>query len=191
MNEVVMTEIKRNRIHPHKLALWIAMASMMMLFGAFTSAYIVRQAAGNWLEFRIPDIFYVSSAVIIGSSILLETSYRSFLAGWDKRYKILLVATFFAAVAFVILQYFGWLALYDIGVELTGNPSGSFFYVISWMHLMHVLGGMTALIVALIHAFGLPFKVTAKRKLRFQLVVQFWHFLGALWIYLFFFLLMQ
>lgn len=191
MREIAMTEVKRNRIHPQKLALWIAMASMMMLFGAFTSAYMVRQGAGNWLEFRIPDIFYVSTAVIIISSFILEGSYRAFISGKEGLYKGLLLAAFAGGISFIVLQYNGWLALYDIGVELTGNPSGSFFYVISLMHVLHVLGGLTAFVVALIHAFGLPFKVTNRRKLRFQLVVQYWHFLGLLWIYLFFFLLMQ
>lgn len=173
------------------LALWIAMASMVMLFGAFTSAYMVRQAAGNWLEFRIPDIFYFSTAVIVASSFMIEGSFRAFNSGNEAMYKGLLVGTLVAGLVFIGLQYYGWLALYDIGVELTGNPSGSFFYVISLMHVFHVLGGLSALIVALIHAFGLPFRVTERRKLRFRLVLQYWHFLGALWIYLFFFLLMQ
>lgn len=192
MTEAVMTtEVKRNRIHPQMLALWIAMASMLMLFGAFTSAYMVRQAAGNWLEFRIPDMFYVSTAVIIGSSFLIEGAFRAFVNGKEVMYKAMLSITFLAGLLFIVLQYAGWLDLYEIGVELTGNPSGSFFYVISLMHVLHVLGGLTALVVALIHAFGLPYKVNARRRLRFRLVVQYWHFLGALWIYLFFFLLMQ
>ncbi|MEM6878415.1 MAG: cytochrome oxidase subunit III, partial [Bacteroidota bacterium] len=59
---------KRNRIHPHKLALWVGLASIMMMFTALTSAYIVRMAAGNWLEFRIPEIFYWNTAVIVASS---------------------------------------------------------------------------------------------------------------------------
>lgn len=191
MAEVLVTKNNRNRIHPHKLALWISMASMVMLFGAFTSAYLVRQAAGNWLEFAVPSVFYFSTGVIVLSSVLIEMSYRFFIANKELAYKGLLASSFIAGIGFIYLQYQGWLALYNIGVELTGNPSGSFFYVISLMHVFHVLGGLTALIVALLHAFGLKFNVTEKRKVRFQLVVQYWHFLGVLWIYLFFFLLMQ
>ncbi|MEP6795094.1 MAG: hypothetical protein ABJB16_12255, partial [Saprospiraceae bacterium] len=56
-------------------ALWIAMGSMVMLFGSLTSAYIVRHAAGNWLEFRIPDIFFYSTGVILLSSLILHLSY--------------------------------------------------------------------------------------------------------------------
>lgn len=186
-----MPEVKRNKIHPHKFALWISMASMMMMFGAFTSAYMVRQSAGNWLEFQIPNIFYLSTAVIVLSSVVLEASYRSFLRAREFWYKGLLLLTMVGGIAFIYLQYAGWMDLYAIGVELTGNPSGSFFYVISMVHAIHIVAGMSALLVAVIQAFGLPFAVTVRRKLRFELVVQFWHFLGALWIYLFFFLLMQ
>jgi cytochrome c oxidase subunit III len=191
MRDITMPEIKRNKIHPHKFALWISMASVMMMFGAFTSAYMVRQSAGNWLEFQIPNIFYLSTAVIVLSSVVLEASYRSFLREKEYWYKSLLLLTMVGGIAFIYLQYAGWMDLYAIGVELTGNPSGSFFYVISMVHAMHIVAGMSALLVAAIHAFGLPFAVTVRRKIRFELVVQFWHFLGALWIYLFFFLLMQ
>lgn len=75
------------------------------------------------------------------------------------------------------------------GVPLSLNPSGDFVYVITWFHAAHVIGGLGALAVAHIHAFGLPFKVTAKRKLRFELTLTYWHFVGFLWVYLFFFLM--
>jgi cytochrome c oxidase subunit 3 len=69
---------KRNTIHPHKFALWAAMASITMMFGAFTSAYIVKQAAGNWLEFSMPVAFYISTLIILISSITLHTSFKAF-----------------------------------------------------------------------------------------------------------------
>ena len=81
--------------------------------------------------------------------------------------------------------------LYDVGVELNGNPSGSFFYLISGLHAAHVLGGIAILFVALSHAIGLNFKVTPKRLLRFELSLQYWHFVDFLWIYLLIFLLIQ
>jgi cytochrome c oxidase subunit 3 len=65
----------RKGIHPPLFALWAAMGSMVMMFGSLTSAYIVRQAAGNWLEFRMPDIFFYSTAVILLSSATLHGSY--------------------------------------------------------------------------------------------------------------------
>ena len=180
---------KRNTIHPHKFALWAAMASITMMFGAFTSAYIVKQAAGNWLEFSMPTEFYISTLFILFSSLTLHTSFRAFKAGQESKYKILLSTTLLMGLSFVVLQYFGWTSLYKIGVDLKGNVSGSFFYLLSGIHALHVLGGIAALIVAVLHAYTLKFKVSELRINRFDLVVNYWHFVDFLWIYLFIFLL--
>jgi len=131
------------RVNPQKFGLWISMGSLIMMFMAFTSAYIVRHAAGNWLEFAIPNVFVISTIVIILSSITLQASYYCFNNEQKRLYRGLLVVTFFLGLA----------------------------------------------IIAMIHAFTLKFNVTEKRKNRFQLVLQFWHFLGFLWIYLYSFLL--
>ncbi len=181
----------RRGIHPPLFALWAAMASIVMMFGSLTSAYIVRQAAGNWLEFRMPDIFFFSTAVILISSMTLHGSYWAFRNGRESMYKLLLPITLILGVVFVIMQYQGWTYLYDMGVVLDGNPGGSFFYVISGIHAAHVLGGLFALTVALLHANTLPFKPGEKRRRRFQLVLHYWHFVDFLWLYLFLFLLIQ
>jgi cytochrome c oxidase subunit III len=187
----VLTENKRNKINPQKFALWAAMASILMMFGAFTSAYIVKQAAGNWLEFSLPNYFYISTAVILLSSITLHMSFRKFKAGQEARYKQYLIVSLVLGLAFLVLQYLGWSQLYTMGVDLKGNVSGSFFYLISGTHALHVLGGIAALIVALIHAYSLPFKVTEVRTNRFDLTLNYWHFVDLLWVYLLIFLIVS
>jgi len=178
-----------SRIHPHKFALWISMASILMMFGAFTSAYIVRQAAGNWLEFPLPNIFFISTILILISSVTIQRSYNAFINGSAGTYRSMLIVSFILGIAFVIMQYQGWQELFSIGIDFNGNPSGSFLYVITGVHAAHVLGGIAALTVAMIHAYSLTFKPTYKRKIRFQLVVHYWHFLDFLWIYLLLFLI--
>ena len=181
----------RNKIHPKKFALAVACGSILMMFSAFTSAYIVRQAAGNWLEFQLPSLFFISTGIILLSSITLHFSYRSFLRGNAQLYKTLLVVTLMLGLGFVVTQYQGWLSMMEMGVPLKTNPSGDFIYVISGVHAAHVLGGITALIIALMHAFILPYKVTAARKLRFELTFIYWHFVGFLWLYLIVFFSIQ
>ncbi len=183
--------IYRNRVHPQKFALWLSMGSIMMMFGAFTSAYIVKQAGGNWIDFKLPTLFYWSTAIIVISSITLHLSYTNFVKSNFKAYKLLLVVSLFLGFGFVALQYSGWDTLYASGVDLKGSPSGSFLYLITGVHAAHVLGGIAAIIVALIHAFTLKEKVTSKRKHRFQLTYNYWHFMGFLWIYLLGFLLLS
>lgn len=186
----IQTKTRRG-IHPPLFALWAAMGSMAMMFGSLTSAYIVRQSAGNWLEFRMPDIFFYSTIIILLSSATLHISYWAFQNGKETLYKLFLPASLMLGIAFIIMQYQGWNALYAIGVALDGNPGGSFFYVISGIHAAHVIGGLFALMVAVMHAYTLTYKPTEKRRRRFQLVLHYWHFVDFLWLYLFLFLLIQ
>src|SRR5258706_964240 len=62
-------------MHPKKFGMWLFMASVMMLFMSLTSAYIVRQAEGNWVFFELPSLFYLTSVIIVFSSITIQTSY--------------------------------------------------------------------------------------------------------------------
>lgn len=178
---------RRNKIHPYKFALWVGCVSMTMMFASLTSAYIVRQAAGNWLEFQLPSVFTFSTVAIVLSSIAMHGAYLSFKNGKEMQYKGLLSLTFLLGMTFLALQFQGWQEMTANGVPFTLNPSGDFVYVLSWMHAAHLIGGVAILTVALIHAFGLKFKVTEKRKLRFQLSYTYWHFVDLLWVYLFLF----
>lgn len=191
MNITVAQERSRSKIPSKKFALLVGCASIMMMFAAFTSAYVVRQAAGNWLEFTLPNIFWYNTIVLLASSVTLHLSFINFKKGNTALYRTLLTTTFFLGIAFVALQYQAWLALEAIGVELTGNPSGSFVYVISGVHAAHILGGLAVLTIAMIHAFALPHKVTEARKLRFDLTLTYWHFVDILWIYLILFFTLQ
>jgi len=188
---IASPEVSRSRIPSQKFALWVGIVSIVMIFGSLTSAYIVRRSAGNWYEFKLPNIFFVNTLIIVLSSVTLHFSYSAFKKGQEKLYKILLLTTFALGMGFVVLQYEGWQALNAIGATFKVNPSSSFVYVISGLHAAHVLGGIAALSVALVHAFLLPFKPTARRRLRFELVVQYWHFVDILWVYLIVFFMSQ
>ena len=181
---------RRNKIHPQKFALYIVFASITMMFGAFTSAYIVKQAAGNWLEFTMPSIFYASTIAILCSSVALHASYTAFVNGKASMYRTLLVIAFILGVTFLVLQYKGWQELFAIGIDLKGSISGAFVYLITGVHALHILGGIAAMIVAMIQAFTLEYKLTDKRKLRFELTLHYWHFVDILWVYLFGFILL-
>ena len=182
---------QRNKVHPLKMALWVGMVSLIMMFTALTSAYIVRRAAGNWLEFSIPSIFYINTLVILGSSLTLHAAYRAFKREAEGAYKLWLTVTFILGMAFLVLQYVGWEQLAAAGVPLKINPSGDFVYAISWLHALHVIGGVAVLTVSLILAYARRLKRTPIRQLRLELVLTYWHFVDALWIYLIVFLSLQ
>ncbi len=179
----------RSRIHPQKFALWLAMGSILMMFMAFTSAYFVKQATGSWVEYRLPNMFYLNSAIILLSSLTLHISYKSFVGGQEGKYKWLLVISFVLGIAFLAGQYLAWSQLFEMGIDLKGNASGAFLYLITGVHALHIFGGLAAIFVALIRAFTWDYKVTDKRKNRFEMTLQYWHFVDILWIYLFILLL--
>jgi cytochrome c oxidase subunit III len=184
-------ENRKNKIHPWKFALWLGCGSITMMFAAWTSAYMVRHGAGNWLEFKLPNIFFYNTAVILLSSVTLQASYYFFKRRNEILYKTLLISTFILGLLFVILQYQGWTDLARIGVPLRQNASGDFVYVFTGFHAAHVLGGIAVLAVALTHAFALKFKPTAKRILRLELTMTYWHFVDLLWVYLLTFFVLQ
>lgn len=182
---------RRNKIHPKKFALWVACASMSMLFAALTSAYMVRQASGNWLEFPLPNIFFVNTAVILLSSLTLHAAYIAFKREREQVFKGLLLLSLLLGAAFVALQFKGWEALAEMGVPLKLNPSGDFVYALSWIHLAHLLGGIAAILIAVLVAFSRPFKKTPARQLRLEMTLTYWHFVDGLWLYLIIFWILQ
>lgn len=180
-----------NKIHPQKFALWTGIASIVMLFIALTSAYIVRKAQGNWYEFRMPDLFYYSTLMIVVSSVLLHFAYKSFLNGKEFLYKNLLVASFLGGIGFLVLQYLSWKQLNAQEIYMDTNPSSSFVFALTLLHALHIIVGIVVLMAAVIMAFIQPYKVTPLRTLRFELVMTYWHFVDILWIYLLVFFLTQ
>jgi cytochrome c oxidase subunit 3 len=180
-------EVKET-IHPLKFALWISLASISMMFAGFLSAYMVRQAAGNWFEFTLPYYFVASTMVIIISSVMAHFTVVFFRKGNELSYKFFLIVTFLLGIAFVILQYQGWLNMQASGIDLKGNPSGAFVYLISGVHVAHVMAGLAAWTMAMLHGFGLKFKPTARRQNRLEITAQYWHYVDLLWVVLFLFL---
>jgi cytochrome c oxidase subunit III len=172
-----------------KPLLWIGIVSIVMLFAGLTSAYIVRADNGNWLLFNLPDMFYISTALILTSSITL---FAALQAAKKNNYGMTtagVLATFILGIAFCFTQFAGWSELYAKGVVFAGkysNASGSFLYVLTGLHMAHLAGGLIALLVTLVNA--LRKKYNAENLLGLELCSIYWHFLDILWVYLFLFL---
>ena len=187
----MMTTVQTNepkRIHPHKFTLWVAMGSIVMMFAALTSAYIVKKNQGSWLEFDLPGIFWYSSFVILMSSLTMHLSVKAFKAREMGRYRTLITITAMLGVLFITLQWTGFQNLESHGIALTGpksNSAASFLFVITGLHMLHVLGGVIALLVIFIKAYAVKLKNYS--SLPIELVGTYWHFVDVLWIYLFLF----
>lgn len=179
--------VKRNKIHPHKFTLWVAIGSILMMFAGLTSAYIVKRNQANWVSFEIPKAFWYSTAVILLSSFTLFLSAKAFKEREMTRYRSLMAATLVLGVFFVILQVLGFKELTKIGITFTGNVSFSFLYVIVGIHAVHVIGGVIALVVMSLKEFSQ--KIRTYSSVPVELVSTYWHFVDILWIYLLVFLM--
>ena len=174
-------------MNPKKFLLWLTIVSIIMMFAAFTSAYLVRRAEGNWIEFDIPVIFTYSSIVLLLSSISMHIAY---IAAKKDNFMLLrssISITFVLGIAFLVMQLLGWKQLTQNNVFFVGNPSGSFFYVLSGLHGLHIVSALIVLIFALTAAFKL--KIHAKQLNQIEMCATYWHFLDLLWLYLLIFLL--
>jgi cytochrome c oxidase subunit III len=176
-------------MNPKKFALWLFLVTVVMIFAALTSAYIVRQAEGNWLDYELPEIFWITSGIVVLSSISLQVAYHA-----AKKDNFLLLRTCMAltvalGIAFLVGQWYSWVALVDQEVFFVGNPSGSFLYVFTGLHAAHLISGVIFLIIVLISTFVT--KVHSQSLNTLEMAATYWHFLGGLWLYLFLFLLLN
>lgn len=176
-------------LHPLKFTLWLLIMSIIMMFAAFTSAYIVRKEEGNWLLFDLPQSLLVNTVVIAISSVAMQWAYISAKKDNLNSLKIALVGTLALGIAFLIGQWNVWGELVSNKIFFggpTANPSGSFMYVLTGVHGFHLVTGLIFLIIVLISA--LRYKVHSKKLIQIELCTTYWHFLGALWVYLYVFL---
>ncbi len=173
-------------MHPKKFAMWLFLATVTMLFASLTSAYIVRQAEGNWLYFELPDLFYYTTVIIILSSVTMQWAYFAARRDETNKVKWLVIITSVLGVAFLVGQFLAWGDLVRHSVYFVGNPSGSFLYVLTGLHGLHLVSAVVYLMIVLVSAIRM--RINSGNMAQMEMCTTYWHFLGALWIYLFAFL---
>jgi cytochrome c oxidase subunit 3 len=171
---------------PKRFALWLFIVSIVMIFASMTSAYIVRKGEGNWLDFELPPVLWVSTAVILISSFTVQMALISARKDELTAVKVWMFITLTLSLVFLYLQWESWVRLVQINVYLVGNPSGSFLYILTGLHAFHLLTGITYL--AIVTRMAFLYKVHRTETLDMELAATYWHFLDFLWVALFAFL---
>ena len=180
-------------VDPARLGLWIFLATVTMLFAAFSSAYLVRLASGAWTPIHLPVLLWATSATLVVSSVTLETA-RLRLGSAAARWIALTLAL---GLVFLAGQAAAWRALHASGVLFPTSPHAAFLYVFTALHGAHLAGGLVWLATAW-RTVGaaersarasagdgraaVPGPALADRLAR---CATYWHFMGGLWIYLF------
>ena len=193
--------------------LWFGIISILMLFAGLTSAYMVRQGEGKWVQFALPRLFIVSTIIIMVSSISMQWAVAAIKKNKTGNLKTAVSITLLLGIGFVVFQYLAWKELVSQGIYLVGsvkdittqftyvpagnetvaqagnigNVAASFLYVITGLHVAHLLGGILALAVVWVKSFRSSYSASDYNGVVVCSI--YWHFLDALWVYLFFFLL--
>ncbi len=178
------------KIHPHKFTLWVAIGSIIMMFAGLTSAFIVRSHQGSWTTIGVPKIFWASTAVILVSSITIQWALRSFKQRNKVLYRRMMGLTLLLGIGFIVLQWTGFMQLWDAHIRFKGSGSGQFLYIIFGLHALHVIGGIIAMLIVTARSFFGRVKVFSAVPV--EVMATYWHFVDFLWLYLFiFFLVIQ
>jgi cytochrome c oxidase subunit III len=172
----------------YRIGMWIAMASILMLFTALTSAYIVRAGTGNdWRPIAMPRLLWVSTALILTSSLTISIALRALKRKDHSAYKRWLLLTVVLGLGFLATQLLSWQQLVAQRVYVSTNPHSSFFYLLTAVHGAHLLGGIFGLDFLLLRSWrkATNAKSEAKREAAAGAVALYWHFMDGLWIFLF------
>ncbi len=184
------------RREPYKFMMGVAIVGMALLFLSLSFLYIIRKSGSNWNNFALPNIFWVSTCIIIASSGTLQVAMQAFKKEQFLAYRWLIGATLSLGAAFIVTQILGWKQIFDSGFSINKSVASAFLYTLSGLHILHIAGGLIYLAVTLSGALKRPsyvdsfvYSVNPPTQLRLKLVSIYWHFVDALWIYLFLFLL--
>jgi cytochrome c oxidase subunit 3 len=157
--------------------------SILMFFMALASAFLVLHHTSHmWVRVRLPGILWVNTAVLIGSSFVLERARARLSLGDVPGFRKLWLVTTVMGLLFVAGQLVAWRQLVSQGVFIASNQASSFFYIFTGAHGVHVLGGVAALLFVLLRNFE---KSQISVSLAAEITSYYWHFMDALWIFLF------
>jgi len=164
-------------------AIAIAMVSILMFFMALASAFLVLHHSSHvWVAVHLPWILWVNTAVLIGSSLMLERARTRLSLGDNSGFRKLWLVTTAMGFLFVAGQLVAWRQLAAQGVFIASNQASSFFYIFTGAHGVHLLGGVAALLFVLLRNFE---KSQISRPLAAEITSYYWHFMDGLWIFLF------
>ncbi|HVM87465.1 MAG TPA: heme-copper oxidase subunit III [Puia sp.] len=179
---------QRKKIHPHKFTMWIAIGSIIMMFAGLTSAYIVKRQQPGWTSFDIPRVFWYSTVTILVSSLTVQMALKAFKERNIRAYLRMIMLTAVLGIIFIILQFLGFDRIWKTGLTFSGAGAAQFLYVIAGLHILHVFGGVVAMFVMLLRAFRTITR--SYNNVPIEIISTYWHFVDALWIYLFIFFLL-
>ncbi len=190
---------KNYLIHPQVLFTYLLLFGMSSLFIAFSAAFMYNRIQAGLPPIQLPSLFYFNTLILLLSSFALIKAKQSYLKDQTEQYKAFLLTTLLLSLIFLGMQILAWKQLYDSGIHLTYSNMASYLYVISFVHMLHLIGGIPFLAYfwfTAIKKMKEPVSVLVyfsdeTKARRLKLLTIYWHFLDILWIYLVLFFLIN
>lgn len=189
MNTLEINKEREKKEKAYKTMLFLGMGSIVMIFAALTSAYVVSKSRPDWLtEFNLPSAFLYSTIIMIVSSVTFHMAKVAIKKNNRNLTSICLGLTLFFGIVFIALQFEGFSQIVSEGYYFTGSESNittSFLYVLVLVHMAHIIGALISLLIVIYNHYKQRYNAT--QSLGIELGAMFWHFLDFLWLYLFLF----
>lgn len=169
-----------------QLGLWLFLATVTMLFAAFTSAYLVRSASPDWETTPLPTALWINTIVLIASSMTLEMARSRRKKSTLKTFRNWFLVTLLLGFGFLAGQVVAWKQLMDMGIFIPSNPHSSFFYILTGIHGLHLFSGLILLLYVFLRVKpALAESCSRSTRDLTGLCATYWHFLTALWLFIF------
>jgi len=168
---------------PKLVALTTFLAVATSFFALILSAYSLRMELGDWIPLAEPQLLWVNTGVLVLASVAFQWTRNLAVSGRTSQTKPGLLLTGMLTVAFLVGQLIAWQQLNASGQYMTTNPSNAFFFLLTGIHGMHILGGMYVWARATVKTFS-GGDVDAVRH-SVELCTIYWHFLLLVWLVLF------
>ena len=160
------------------------LAVVWCLFALCTGAYFMRMGVSDWRPVPVPRLLWLNTGVLVLSSVALQIALVAARRRQLDTVRLALVTGAITAIAFLVGQLMAWRELVADGYYLSSNPANSFFYLITGMHGLHIVGGLIALTVAIIRAWTPQWRMD-RLRLSVELCAMYWHFLLFIWLAVF------
>lgn len=184
------------RREPLSFMLYLGIIGSSLLFCFIIIVFATKEFKNQEITFKIPGVFWASTFIILTSSSTLHWANKAFREERFRSYRLNISLTLILGITFMLLQAWGWRQMILQGITMSNNTAGMFIYVLSGLHLVHALGGIIALAIANNDAFkrmeyveSYVYSVNPPNQLKLRLISIYWHFIDALWLLLFIFLL--
>ena len=171
-----------------QLGMWVLLTAIIMLFAGLSSAYIVLHGLPQWQNITVPRIVWANTLVLFASSVALEFARQSVRRNQPAGVRQWMAVSGILGISFLVGQVIAWRQLVSAGVYLSTTIHSSFFYVLTGVHALHLLGGLVGLGVVFQKAFAN--KLTAANYESLKVFSLYWHFMDVVWIYCFLLLLL-